>query len=288
MFKKGVITDEISQSMEEAVELASRYGLDGVEIRSVWEKGPHELDKNDIARIKKLVGDAKLEVCSISSPFFKCNMDSEEEVEQNYKILEKSIELAHELGAKIVRGFTFWKTGDFDACLPKIVSRFEKPVKILEKAGITLALESDPSVFASNAGKLRKVVDGVGAACVKALWDPGNDIYDPDCETPYPNGYEAIKPHIIHVHLKDAAKNADGKPVAVPIGEGSVDFKGQFRALLKDGYSGYVVLETHYRPQHEMSEGLLALPKGSAFSYLGYEATEQCLINWKKMLDGIK
>ena len=41
MFKKGVITDEISQDMGQAVELASKYGLDGVEIRSVWEKSPH-------------------------------------------------------------------------------------------------------------------------------------------------------------------------------------------------------------------------------------------------------
>jgi hypothetical protein len=29
----------------------------------------------------------------------------------------------------------------------------------------------------------------------------------------------------------------------------------------------------------------MALPKGSAFSYLGYEATEECLIKWQELLD---
>ena len=52
MFKRGVITDEISQQFEEAVELAVRYKLDSVEIRSVWEKVPHELDKEDIKKLK--------------------------------------------------------------------------------------------------------------------------------------------------------------------------------------------------------------------------------------------
>ena len=43
MLKRGVITDEISQDIEKAASLAKQYGLTGLEIRSVWEKGPHEL-----------------------------------------------------------------------------------------------------------------------------------------------------------------------------------------------------------------------------------------------------
>jgi len=285
MFKKGVITDEISQEFGEATELALKYKLDGVEIRSVWEKGPHELDKDDIRKIKNILGETGLEVCGISAPFFKCDIDSKVEVKQHMEILKKSTELAHELGARLVRGFTFWRKGDFYENLAKIVSNFEEPVKFLEKENIILALEFDPSVFATNAKKLARVVEEINSPYVKALWDPGNDIYDPDGETPYPDGYKIIKPYLVHVHLKDAVKRPDGKIDGVPIGEGQVDYMGQFKALKEDGYKGYVVLETHYRPKHEISEELMALPKGSAFSYLGYEATEECLIKWKKLMD---
>jgi L-ribulose-5-phosphate 3-epimerase len=31
------------------------------------------------------------------------------------------------------------------------------------------------------------------------------------------------------------------------MGEGNIDYVGQFKALLKDGYTGAVVLETHWR-----------------------------------------
>lgn len=109
-------------------------------------------------------------------------------------------------------------------------------------------------------------------------------IFTSDGEIPYPDGYEIIKPYMAHMHLKDAMKMPDGSVIAVPIGEGDVDYKAHFRRLIKDTYNGYVVLETHYRLRQGLSEDLLALPKGSAFSYLGYEATEECLIKWGELL----
>jgi len=43
-------------------------------------------------------------------------------------------------------------------------------------------------------------------------------------------------------------------------------------------------LETHYRPKKELSEEQLKNPKGTSFSEFGYEATEECLINWDNMM----
>lgn len=287
MFKKGVITDEISQDFKTAAELAVKYGLDGVEIRSVWEKGPHELNDNDIHEIKSTLKETGLEVCGISSPFNKCSLDNPEEMKNNSELLMKTVKLAHSLGTNLIRGFTFWNKGSFEDDFDRIVAGFGEALKLVEDEGITLALEFDPSVYASNACKLTKVIKAINSPYVKALWDPGNDIYDPDGEKPYPDGYEMIKPYMVHMHLKDAKKLPDGKVAGVPIGEGDVDYCGHFRELIKSGYNGYVVLETHYRPRHEIGEKLMALPKGSAFSYLGYEATEECFIKWNKLLDKI-
>lgn len=287
MFKKGVITDEISQDFQTAVELAARYRLDAVEIRSVWEKGPHELEKGDIERIKSMAKSAGLTVPAISAPFFKCDIDDPNAIKSHIAILRKSIRLAQALDAGLIRGFTFWSKGSFEENLDKIVSRFEEPLKILEREDMTLALEFDPNVFAANADKLVKVIRKIDSPRVRALWDPGNDIYEPEGETPYPDGYEIIKPYMVHMHLKDARRLEDGKVDGMPIGEGQVDYRGQFRRLLEDGYTGCVMLETHYRPKHGISEELLALPKGSAFSYLGYEATEECLIKWNALLDDV-
>jgi L-ribulose-5-phosphate 3-epimerase len=284
MFKKGVITDEISQDFKIAVGLALKYKLDGVEIRSVWEKGPHELDLKDIKEIKNILSDTDLDVCGISSPFFKCDIDNENEISQNIEILKKSIELAKCLGTDLVRGFTFWSKGSFEENIDKIVSKFEKPLEIIQKENIKLVLEFDPGVFATNAKKLVRIIEEIESPYIMGLWDPGNDIYDPDGEIPFPDGYEIIKPYMLHMHLKDAKKLPNGEIVGTPIGEGQVDYKGQFKELIKNGYDGYVVLETHYRTNHDIGEELLSLPKGSKFSHHGYKATEECLIKWEELL----
>ena len=96
-------------------------------------------------------------------------------------------------------------------------------------------------------------------------WDSGN-AFDAG-ETPFPNGYAPIdKKRIWHMHLKDAAIDPKtGRPEWMPIGSGKIDFLGQFRALLSNGYQGTMSLETHYvnaagdkaESSRESMEGLL-------------------------------
>ncbi len=290
MFKKGVITDEISQEFQVAVDMAKEFGLDAVEIRSVWEKGPHELEKDDIAKIKDILKGTGLAVCGIGAPFFKCDIDSQEEYAAHIEILKRCISLAKELDTKVIRGFTFWKKegATFEEYLDKIVAKFEEPVKLVEAAGVILAIEFDPGVFATNARKVAMVLEKIDSPNVKALWDPGNDIWDPDGEIPFPDGYNYIKDHMVHMHLKDARKNVEtGKVDGVPVGEGEVDYIGQFKQLIEDGYEGYVSLETHYRPKVDIPEELMALPKGGAFSYLGDIATRESLEKWALLMEKV-
>lgn len=287
MFKLGVITDEISQEFEEALELCKKHNLDGVEIRSVWEKGPHELSDEDIEKIKELLEKYNLSCCGISAPLFKCELYDEEQFKEQLDILNKCIHLAKALGTKYIRGFTFWKRKSLDEAIDDIVESYNRILDILEKEDMYVLIEFDPSVYATNAKQLRKVVTAINSERVKALWDPGNDIYDPDGEVPYPEGYSDIKDIFKHMHIKDAIKRKDGSIEGVPFGEGQVDYKGQLTKLKEDGYTGWLVMETHYRPKHEISEELLALPKGSAFSMFGYEATDECLTKFISMLKSL-
>lgn len=283
MFKKGVITDEISQDLEYAAKMAAEFGLSGLELRSVWNKGVHELTEEEIAKAIQIARSYNLEIPAISSPFFKCNLDSPEEIEQHYEILAKTISAAKKLGAKIIRGFAFWRKGpDFDELLPQIVEKFQKPIAMLKEAGMTLALENEPSTYNCNAVRTVQLIEALNSPQVKAVWDAGNDIYSLDePEQPFPQGYNIIKDHMIHMHMKDAVYNTEtGKVEGVAIGTGQTDWRGQLKALLDDGYAGYLCLETHYRPKGKLSEEQLNRPGGADFSNLGDIASRECLENW--------
>ena len=287
-FKTSVITDEIDQDFEKACDLACEFSLDAVEIRSVYERGPFEYTDDDVRRMKVILSKKGLKVSAISSPFFKCRMDDNDAIKNHLEGLRRCIAIAGELGTELIRGFSFWEETEgsasdgFDPIA--IASRFREAVAILENSGKNLVLESDPSVKATNGRMLAQVIQAVNSPHVRGLWDPGNDIWDPHGEIPFPDGYSFIKPWMAHVHLKDGIKK-EGKAEGTPIGKGRVDWEGQFRALIADGYSGYVSLETHYRHAGKIPEELMAMPRGAAFSYGGYEATRESLGLWKELLD---
>ncbi len=281
----AVITDEVSQDLQKVLALVREFEVDGIEVRSVWNKGPHELTASDIAQIKKLTADFGMVVCSIASPFLKCDYGDEAQYQEHLDILRRCLDLANELGAPLVRIFTFWRKPPFPSW-DEIVEKLMPAVRMVEGTNLVLGIENEPSTMATNAHKVVEVLTRLNHPQVKAVWDPGNDIFDPDREVPYPDGYETLKPWIVHIHLKDGRWNAEEQRFEpLPIGEGEVDYLGQFRALVQDGYQGFLSLETHWRPTTQLPEDIVQMPKGDQFSYMGDVATEECL---KRLLQLLK
>ena len=91
MFKLAVISDEISQDFQTVVNVASEYKLNGVEIRSVWDKPPQALTDDDMSKMKDILDETGIIVIGIASPFFKCNIDNEQERRDHLEILKKCI-----------------------------------------------------------------------------------------------------------------------------------------------------------------------------------------------------
>ncbi|MCR4426523.1 MAG: sugar phosphate isomerase/epimerase [Firmicutes bacterium] len=285
MFKRAVITDEITQDFARAIDMAREFGLEGVELRSAWDRNPHELAPVQVRDVRRIAHDAGLEVACIAAPVFKCSLRNDSEYRAHIDILKRSVEVAHELGASLVRGFTFWAEGDFDPVVDLIVEKVRGAEPVLQDSGVTMVIEYDPATFASNTKKLAQVLEQATSEWIQALFDPGNNIYDPEGEPPYPDGYERIARWVKHVHVKDVKRNTpSGKPEAVVVGDGDVGFDRVFERLARDGYEGWASLETHYRKASAISDALLHRPMGSAFSEGGEEASRECLVAWNRML----
>ena len=291
MFKLAVFTDEVSQDFQRAVEVAREFDLDGLEIRSVWNKKPQDLDEEDMVKMKEILADTGLAVCSIASPFFKCDIDSEEEYKEHLDILQRCIALGRSFGCRIIRGFTFWRKGHYKERWQEIIDKFEEPLKILQAEDAVLGIENEPSTFLGTAGGVKRFIDALASPYVKAIWDPRNSLGEPvdeDKEIPYPDGYEIIKGDMVHMHVKDSAIDPEsGKRRTVAVGEGDMDYPRQFRALKEDGYEGYASLETHFRVKKALSREEVDRPGGAAFSSAAEEASRICLKNIKKMLKEI-
>ncbi len=169
MFQTAVITDEVSQDFQVAVDFALRHGLDAVEIRSVEEKNPFDMVQADIDKMKAILKGTNLEVCCIGAPFYKCSLDNEQEIHEHIEGLKRCIHMATEFDCNLIRGFTFWNKGNFEHHIPDIVEKFQEPIKLLKQANMQLVLEFDPTVYATNAQTALKVLKELNSPYVKAL-----------------------------------------------------------------------------------------------------------------------
>src|SRR5580700_12039056 len=71
-FKLSIITDEISQDLGHALEVASKeFGLGYVELRGAWKKNIINLDEKELAEVRRLLDKFALQVTDFASPLFK-------------------------------------------------------------------------------------------------------------------------------------------------------------------------------------------------------------------------
>ncbi len=262
----AAITDEISQEFEHALDVLLEYGATGAELRGLWGTNIADLSDDQVARALEALRARNLKVVCLATPFYKCDLvgDTTEEgemerrmhlaqpreMQQQMEMLRRCAQLAHTFDCPYLRVFTFWRKGlltpEIEA---RIVDAFDEPVALAEQEGVTLVLENEPACFIGTGAEAARIAGEIDSPNLKICWDPGNAFYAG--ERPFPDGYEAVKPWLAHVHVKDCTDPASPLHQSQPhciIGEGALDYPAQFAALRRDGYTGYISLETHYIP----------------------------------------
>jgi len=294
-FKLGVISDEFSQDFEEALKTMKQFGLEWVEIRTVWGAYNTEASPSQVQRIKELLSKYQFRVSVVDTALYKCNLPGTENVvkekdaypySQQMDLLDRAIDRAQALGTDKLRVFAFWRVADPQRYYPRIAEELTKAAEVAEKAKMRLVLEDEGSCNVGSGHELGAMLKLVPAVNLGANWDVGNGYWHG--EVSYPVGYGALdKNRIWHMHLKDvrcdAAATAKEKAEAFRkqgtrvteqskcqtaiVGTGQVDLAGQLRALLRDKYDGTMSLEpeyeapgvTHFEATRQSIEGLLKI-----------------------------
>lgn len=289
MFKLAVFSDEVSQDLAEAIQFAKDFKLDGLSIRSVWDKkGPQFLTLDEARRVKKMCDDAGLKICEVASPFYKCDIDKPEDIARHHDWLKHFVQLAGIWDTRLIRVFTFWRKGKYDEFAKRIADLYAKPLEIVKGTNLILCVENEGATFVGTGRQTLDFLSRVNHPQVRVAWDPCNVIGNDEGEKPFPDGYRLIKDKMIHFHLKDGVRGE--KPCeckCVEVGKGEVDYPGQLRALIADRYEGFVSLETHWRLT-ELTEELLNRPGGAAFTKGAKGASQVCMQNVQRMLAEIR
>ena len=255
----AAITDEFSPDLSVALEPMAAIGMTGAELRVVFGKNIMNLTPDELDLAKALIDAKGMEVIAIASPLLKCVLPGGGEVDSRFqhdifaskhtfedqpRLTDHAFVVAKKMGARVIRVFSYWRTVDPEKCFDGIVKALSNLAEAAAKEDLIIGLENEHACNIGTAAETARILDVVKHPNLKLVWDPANALVGG--ETPFPYGYGLLpKDRIVHVHAKDC--HMEGHiPIWGPLGTRSVDWKGQIAALLADGYSGYLSLETHW------------------------------------------
>jgi len=261
-FRLSVINDEITQDFERACKIASQdFGLGWIELRGMWDKNITELSPKEIEDSRKLLAEYKLRVTDIASPLFKTDwpgaprsrlsekrdqFHADFDAKAQDMLLERCISLAKTFNTDRIRCFDYWRLADQKRYRAAINAKLQQAAEKCAGHKLILLLENEMSCNTATGEESAAVLKAIPNSNFMLNWDPGNAAAF-GC-TPYPNGYDLLpKNRIGHCHAKDVIRKAGEKYEWAPVGAGSVDWVGQFKAFMRDGYHFAVSLETHWR-----------------------------------------
>ncbi len=224
-------------SLAEALEMAERFGYDGIEPRISTRHGHGiELDIDAAAReaAREQAAASGVALCCLAT---SCKYADPATAGDQVAGTLRAIDLAADVGAPRIRVF--------GGQLPKGRTREESVELLVEslkevadhalERGVTVCLEThddwcDPSHVA-------EVVGRVNSPAVAVNWDvmhpvrAGGSTMDA--------AFETLRPWIEHLHVHDGTRRKDRLKL-VPIGEGDFDHKRVIELLLTIDYDGYI------------------------------------------------
>jgi sugar phosphate isomerase/epimerase len=261
-FRVAVITDEISQDFDRACFVAAReFGMQWVELRELWQKNLMNLSSSEIAEAVAILKKYNLRVTDIASPLFKVDWPGAPTskfspkhdqfhagftYDQQSEVQEKCVEVAKAFSTVRVRGFDFWRLDDQTPYREAINQKLREAAANFAKHDIIFVLENEYACNTATGAEAAKALAAVTAPNFELNWDPGNAAARG--EVPFPDGWDLLpKQRIGHCHCKDMLKKSDGEGFQwMPVGKGTIDWVGQFRAMKQTGYKFGVSLETHW------------------------------------------
>lgn len=253
MARLAVITDEISSDLDHALDVCVELGITMVELRTVGGQVITDIDDAGIDAIARSLDRRGISVVNIASPFLKCDYWGDDEIghQQQLSILRRSIAIAHRLEAPIVRTFNFWRQPNPVDLYQPALGALTEATAICHDSGVLLGFENEHACTSATGEEAAWFLDRIEDTTIGMIWDPGNEAVVGS--NPFPGGYQHVRSRIHHVHLKDARAIAPD-PTFVVMGEGAIDYVGQFRALAEAGYDGALSLETHVGSTDEEKE----------------------------------
>ena len=286
-------TDEAGQGLATQIKATKALGWKHLSARSIDGQNIHDLSEDDFNAAADQLDAAGIQVIEFGSLIGSWSKPIESDFAITLGEIERTIPRMQRLGTKLIRVMSYaqqpWGEDQFEAerfrRLREIVARFAD-------AGLQTVHENCMNWGGFSAEHTLRLIEEVPG--LKLVFDTGNPVFQRDRSksAPYPwqdalRFYQAVKAHVVHVHIKDCLNPPEGsdEPERYTFpGEGQCRLAEILAALQADGYAGAYAIEPHVATVFHATEGEAIDEEQCYSSYVDYgRAFEQQLVNTRSV-----
>ena len=233
--------DEISPELDEQLDTLAQVSMRSMELRSVWNTNVLDLTDEELRKVRSAVTGRGLSISSIGSPIGKIPIT--DPFGPHLLRFRRALQAADVMASPYIRVFSFFipEGREPGRYREEILERMGVLAHEAENVGVTLLHENEKGIYGDVPARCEDILSSIDSPSLRAAWDPANFV---QCGVgrPYTEGYEALRPYIEYVHVKDALA---GSGRVVPAGEGDGEIPATISALRDSGFDGYFSLEPH-------------------------------------------
>lgn len=242
MIRLSAFADEISADLDEQIAVLRSENISFLDLRGVWGTNVLDLSDAQVEEIRQTLHDQGIGVAAIGSPIGKVPIDSP--FDEHLRRFERAITLAKIFDTPYIRIFSFYPPANTRSADPsewrgEVLHRLRELTSRASAADIVLLHENEKDIYGDTIARCTDLFTSIDDVHFQAILDPANFIQSG--QTPYPDAYEALRPWLRYMHVKDA--RPDGSVVAA--GEGIAHWPELLQQLHEDGYDGFFSLEPH-------------------------------------------
>lgn len=250
------IGDEAANTIDGQIKAHQQLGWKWIEMRGVEVPGFAKANFHEIPEAAFDIAAGKLKDAGIGVYCFGSTiMNWQKTVATPFDVtlaeVKRCIPRMQKLGTKFVRVMSF-KPGDDEAVTPpEVFSRVREVTKMFLDAGLQPVHENCMNYGGMSSKHALELLEKVPG--LKWVFDTANPVFNADRSKPKPwskqdawEFYTHLKPHTIHVHIKDARWNPakNDADYTMP-GEGQGYVREVVKDLLASGYNGAFSIEPH-------------------------------------------
>lgn len=232
--------DEISPELDEQLSTLEAESMRYLELRAAWGTNVADFDDDQVRRLGAELSARGIGVSSIGSPIGKIPVDAP--LEPELERLRRIGTIAEQLGTTTVRVFSFFIPRGVDPSTHRreVLDRMASLAEVAAELGLVLAHENEKEIYGDVPARCVEILQHVDSPSLRSTFDAANFV---QCGVrPHTEGYEALRPYLHYVQIKDAIA---GSGEVVPAGQGDGEVRLTLAALAASGFDGFFSLEPH-------------------------------------------